>query len=226
MERRATTRGRSTGVLLLLQMAGSGIGNFVLLGPVFAGPSGFLVNAASHPERVSLAAVLGLATGVLSLGVAVSVWPVFRAHAQALALWFLALTLVGVATSVFEHVSLLSMLSLSQAYAAADASSQGLFQILRGVVSSARNWAHYTQLMFAGCSLLVFYATLFRFRLVPRVVAAFGVVAAASQLTSVTMPLFGHPVVLLLLAPLGLSHLAVAGLLLVRGFPQGSGADS
>ena len=218
-------RGRSTAVLLLLQMAGSAIVNLALLGPVFAGPSGFLVNAAADPLRVSLAATLGLATGVLSIGAALSVWPVFRAHARAPALWFLALTLVGVATAVLENVSLLSMLSLSQAYAKADASSGALFQVLRGVVASTRNWAHYTQLMFAGCSLLVFYGTLFRFRLVPRALAGFGVAAAVSQFTSVSMPLFGHPVEFLLLAPLGLSHLAVTVWLLVRGFPQASGAD-
>jgi hypothetical protein len=218
-------RGRSTAVLLLLQMAGSGIVNFALLGPVFAGPSGYLVNAAADPLRVRLAATLGLATGVLSIGVALSVWPVFRAHARAAALWFLALTLVGVATCVLENVSLLSMLSLSQAYAKADASSGALFQVLRGVVSSTRNWAHFTHLMFAGSSLAVFYGTLFRFRLVPRALAGFGVAAAVSQFTGVTMPLFGHPVEFLLLAPLGLSHLALAVWLLVKGFPQASGAE-
>jgi len=218
-------RGRSTGVLLLAQMAGSAIVNLALLGPVFAGPSGFLVNAAAHPLRMSLAATLGLAMGLVSIGVAVSVWPVFRAQARAPALWFLALTLVGVAATVFENASLLSMLSLSQAYAKADASSGALFQILRGMVASTRNWAHYTQLMLAGCSLLVFYGALFRFRLVPRALAGFGAAAAASQLASVTMPLFGHPVEFLLLAPLGLSHLAVAVWLLARGFPQDPGAE-
>ena len=49
MARAAIVQGRSTGALLLVQMAGSGVGNFVLLGPVFAGPSGFLVNAAADP---------------------------------------------------------------------------------------------------------------------------------------------------------------------------------
>jgi hypothetical protein len=159
------------------------------------------------------------------MGVAVSVWPVFRTRAQAAALWFLALTLVGAATGALENVSLLSMLSLSQAYARADPSSDALFQVLRGVVSSARNWAHYTQLLFAGGSFLVFYGTLLRYRLVPRVLASLGVVAALSQFTSVAMPLFGHPVELLLLAPLGLSHLALAGWLLTRGFPPVPGAE-
>jgi hypothetical protein len=128
-------------VLLLAQMTFGAIVNLVLLGPVFAGPSGFLVNAAANPLRVGLAAIVGLATGVLSIGLAIAVWPVLRASDQASALWFLALTLVAAATGVLENASLLSMLSLSQAYAKADASSGATFQILRGMVASTRNCA-------------------------------------------------------------------------------------
>ena len=171
---------------------------------------------------MSLAAILGLATGVLTIGVAISVWPVFRACSRALALWLLALTLVGVSTSVVENVSLMSMLSLSQAYAKADASTGALFQILRGTVSSTRNWAHYTQLMFAGCSLVAFYFTLFRFRLETLLVLR---KRREEEFTGVAMPLFGHPGEFLLLAPLGVSHLALAVWLLVKGFqhPAGEG---
>jgi hypothetical protein len=212
--------GRSTGGLLLAQMVLGVVVNFVLLAPVFAGPSGFLVNAAADPLRVGLAAALGLATGVLSIGLALSVWPWFRGRSGAPARWFLSLTLVGVAAVVLENASLMTMLSLSQAYAKADRSGEAIFQALRVTVSSARNWGHYIQLMFAGASLVVFYATLFRFRLVPRVLAGFGVAAALSQFTSVAMPLFGHPVEFGLLAPLGLSHLVLAVWLLVKGFPQ------
>ncbi|MNC95996.1 hypothetical protein D3C83_132510 [compost metagenome] len=42
--------------------------------------------------------------------------------------------------------------------------------------------------------------------------------AALSQLTGVSLPLFGSPINFSLLAPLGLAHLALALWLLVKGF--------
>ena len=48
--------------------------------------------------------------------------------------------------------------------------------------------------------------------------AAFGIVAALLQITAVTMPLLGYRVMLLLMAPLGLSHLALALWLVTKGF--------
>jgi len=62
------------------------------------------------------------------------------------------------------------------------------------------------------------YAVLYRFALVPRVLAAFGLAAVVLQIVTVAMPLFGQGVVFLLLAPLGVSQLALAIWLIAKGF--------
>src|SRR3954452_10656982 len=67
-------------------------------------------------------------------------------------------------------------------------------------------------------ALLVLYVVLYRFALVPRALAAFGLLAVMLQLTAVAGPLFGHPVVVLVLAPLGVSQLALALWLIIKGF--------
>ena len=54
--------------------------------------------------------------------------------------------------------------------------------------------------------------------LIPRVLAGFGLIAVMLMLTSVGMPLFGHDVVLPMLAALGLSQLIVALCLITKGF--------
>ena len=113
-----------------------------------------------------------------------------------------------------------SLLSLSQAYAKADSADSELFQALRVVVASARNWAHYIGLIVAGSMVFVLYAVLCRFTLVPRALAAFGMAAALLQIAAVTMPLFGHRIVFLMLLPLGLSHLALAAWLVAKGFAE------
>ncbi len=209
--------GRIIGVLILAQMVGGVLVNFVLTAPLFGAP-GFLVSAAAHSQQIGLSVLLGIATGALAVAVAITAYPILRPHSQALALWLFALAVVNLSVAVIEHVSVMSMVSLSEAYARAGAAGRDQFQTLRGVVASARNWAHYVARVLDGCTIFVLYAALFRSALVPRALAAFGLVAAVLQMTGVAMPLFGHDVVFPLLAPLGVSQLVLALWLIVRGF--------
>jgi hypothetical protein len=139
---------------------------------------------------------------------------------RTLALWFLALAVASFSLTAGESTTVMSLLSLSQAYLKADSADSELFQGLRVVVASARNWAHYIGRMVAGSMVFVLYAVLCRFTLVPRALAAFGMAAALLQITAVTMPLFGHRIVFLMLLPLGLSQLALAAWLVAKGFAE------
>jgi hypothetical protein len=89
-------------------------------------------------------------------------------------------------------------------------------------VAASRNWAHYTNLVISGLTLAIFYVALFRFALIPRALAAFGLLAVALQIVTISRPFFGAPVVFFLLAPLGLANLSVALWLLVKDFPDRS----
>jgi hypothetical protein len=60
----ARRAGRIIGILILVQMVGGTMVNFVLEAPLFGAP-GFLVNAASHPRQIGLGALLGLVTEAL-----------------------------------------------------------------------------------------------------------------------------------------------------------------
>jgi hypothetical protein len=203
--------------LLLAQMAGGALVNFVLTAPLFGAP-GFLVNAAAHPLQLGLSVLLGLVIGAFSLGIAIAAFPIFRQYSQAMALWLVALAAVSLSVSIVENISVMSMLSLSEAYTKASGAERELFQALRVVVASSRNWAHYIGLIVAGSTLFVLYAVLYRFALVPRALAAFGLAAVVLQLIAVAMPLFGFAIVFLMLAPLGVSQLALAIWLIVKGF--------
>jgi len=103
---------------------------------------------------------------------------------------------VSLAVTVMENIALLSSMS----------------------PSDAQNWAHYLAKIFDGFTTLVFYAALYRFALVPRVLAVFGLIAAPLMITSLALPLFGHDVVFPMLAPLGLSQLILALWLVTKGF--------
>jgi hypothetical protein len=214
IERRA---GRIVGILFIAQMVGGFLVNFQFEAPLFGDP-GFLVNAAPHALQVGVSALVGIVISSLSIAVAITLVPILRDRSEAMALWLVALGAAVLAVAVVEHASVMSMVSLSQAYSAAAPAARDQFQALRVVVSSARNWVHFLARALDGATLFGIYLALLRFRLVPRALAAIGLLATVLQVTGVTMPLFGHDVMFPLLAPLGLAQLAVSAWLLARGF--------
>ena len=213
----ASRVGRVIGVLILMQMIGGMIVNFALEAPLFGAP-GFLVNAAPHSRQIGLAAVLGLVTEALWLGIAIMAFTAVYQRTQSLALWFVALAGVIVAVAVVENVGVMSMVSLSEAYAKGSAVEREQLQAVRVVVASARNWAHFMARIIDGAGIFVFYAVLYRCTLVPRALAGFGLIAAVLMITAVGMPIFGHDVVFPMLAPMGVSQLVVALWLIAKGF--------
>ncbi|HJY36645.1 MAG TPA: DUF4386 family protein, partial [Steroidobacteraceae bacterium] len=190
----AKNAGRIAGALILVQGIGGYVVNFGLITPATA-PPGFLVNAAPHALRVGMTALLGIFMGAFATAIAITVWPVFKKHSERMALSFLALAIAALALAVVENGRLMSMLSLSQAYAASGAADPAAFEGLRGVVAASRNWAHFTHLIIGGSTFFVLYATTFRFALIPRALAAFGMAAVALQMATVSLPLLGGHVI-------------------------------
>jgi hypothetical protein len=211
--------GRIIGALLLLQMFGSALVNFGLERPLFE-PPGFLVDATLHASQIGLAALVGLVIETLWIGVAVTLFPFAFARARPLTLWLVALAGVCVAVAVVENGSVMSMLSLSNAYAAANGAERQYLESARVAVAAARNWTHFLARMLDGCTTFVLMAVFYRCALIPRALAACALAATVLQVVGVGMPLFGRPVNFLLLAPTGLTLLLVAAVLLVTGLHE------
>lgn len=211
------TTGRLVGALLLVAMATGLWSNFGLVDPIVDG-AGFLANGANQPLRFGLAALLGLATSAMGLAAAILAWPVLRQYNASLGLAYLLLVAIGFAVSAAEQASFLSMQSLSRQYAANAGADPQLFEILRGVVSANRNWIHFIDKLIGGASLLLLHLALFRARLVPRALAAFGVVAALTQMGGIAQELFSRDLPMLMLAPLAIAQLLLCLTLLARGF--------
>lgn len=209
--------GRIVGVLLLLLITCGILTNFVLTAPLFGEP-GFLLNAAGHAPQIALSALVGVAMGLVSIGVATLVYPVFSRYSPALGLFYFALVIAGFALTVVENINVMSMVSLSEAYAKAGGAQADLYEGLRGVVASARNWTHYISLIVSGCTLFVFYIGMLRFRLIPRLLSVIGLLAVCSQLYAVSTPLFGQHVDFRFIAPLGICEIILALWLVARGF--------
>jgi hypothetical protein len=218
--RSAKSVGRVIGVLLLVHLAVALMVPFVLLERI-RGSAGLLANAAANPAQVRAAVFLLFAGSAVAVGITIAAWPVFRRYSSAMALWLMALAVAGFSLQAVDNGALLSMLSLSQEYAKAGATKADLFQALAIVAGSARKWAHYAYLLVAVSWIFLLYSLLFRFRLVPRALAAFGLVGSMLQITGVTLrALLGYPPETRLAMPLAPALVALAVWLMVKGFDE------
>ncbi len=215
--------GRIIGMLLLVHLATGLIVPYVLLLPLTTPPTGFLQTAAGMSAQVRLNVLLLFVGGAISVGIAVAMWPAVRDRSYRLGLWLLALAVVNFTLQIVENSHWLSMLSVSQAYAEAGTAGAGLFQPLGIVVRSAFKWAHYSHILVVVGWLFTLYWFLFRCALVPRALAAIGMVACVIHISGITLPVFAGyrmPFPELFGMPLGLVNLVLAVWLMAKGFKE------
>lgn len=181
------------GVLILAQMAGSAVVNFFAEAPLFDG-AGFLINASAHSNQVAVAVFIAIIMEATWVAIAILAFPIIAEYSTRAALSLLAVSILCLTIGVVENAAVMSMVSLSQAYATASPADRAQLETVRVVVASARNWPHYLGRMSDGAAALFLYVALFRFALVPRAIGAIGIIAVASMLTGLAMPFFGHAV--------------------------------
>lgn len=211
--------GRMAGGLLFVQLAGL-IVPFVLLIPLTVPPREYLANAAAASFSVKVAVLLLFANCVLTIAISIAAFRVFSRHSQGAALWLLAVSAIMFMQQAVDNIHLLSMLSLSQQYAQAGGPDQ-LFLPLAAAVGATRKWAHITELFVIDCWIVSLYTVLYRFSLVPRAVAVFGLATVTLHFVGIPSRSFmGYAPVALMGMPMALSHLTLAAWLAIKGFDE------
>jgi hypothetical protein len=212
----ARGRGRLVGGLTLLQLVGL-IVPFVLLLPIVAPPSVWLVDAAASAARIRAGVLLLLVNGAVTIGLSIAAWPAFRRASEALAQCLVVLGALMLGVQIVDNVHVLSMLSLSQAHAAAGAGEDTL-RAAALAIGTARRWAHLSELVVIDAWILVFYLNLIRAGALPRLLWAFGLLTVASHFLAIPLPgLLGLGAVAVAGMPMALSHVATAGWLMAKG---------
>jgi hypothetical protein len=213
------TTGRIIGMLLFLQLAGL-IVPFVLLLPLATGSQNYLPDAVGSAFQIKLAVFLLFANCALTIGISIAAFRVFCHYSEAMALWLLAASVIMFVLQAVDNIHVLSMLSLSQQYAQTGGPDE-LFQTLAAVVGSSRRWAHFTELLLIDCWIFSFYSVLYRFVLVPRVLAAFGLITVMLHFTGIPLRGFlGYNLVTPMGVPMALSHITLALWLVAKGFDE------
>ena len=213
------TTGRTFGILLLLQLVAALTLPFMLTQSLNSGTPAFLTAVAEHSFQIRSAVLLSFVGSALTVALGITAFPVFRLYSKSAGLLFVVVCAISCTLDVVQGGTIMSMLSISNAFVGTDAPDAGLYQVVGAAVASVRRSAHSTQLLAISAWMFVFYISLLRFKLVPSLLAVFGIIGITLQFIGVTLMMFlGYPAIGELAMPLLPIQLTVAVWLIVKGF--------
>lgn len=214
------TTGRAIGILLLLQLATGLMAPYMMLRPL-GDLFTYNGNEPAKSFQVRLSVMLLFLGAAIVLAISFTAWPVLREHTRVVALWVLALALVNFSLQCIENAAWMSMFNFSQDYARAGGTELATYQIVGASVRSYWKWVHYTHLLFMVIWMFVLFLAFWRAALIPRVLAALGMLTTLMQTTGITLPQFipyPTPSMNVMGVPLAFAYVAIAGWLIARGF--------
>lgn len=193
-----------------------------ILTPLLESPD-FLTNLAQNQGRVGAGILLELVNHIAVVGIAIVIYPVLKPEGERLALGYVAARSVEAALFAVTTLHLLSLAIVSHEYVAVGGPEAAHLQVLGGVLLAGHDWNSAPLPFIAfGIGALILNFTLFRARLVPRWISAFGLLAAASILTARILLIAGagltSSTVVLMDGPIFLQEMVFAVWLISKGF--------
>jgi len=203
------------GVLFILATVFSLVSTSIIA-PVIGAPD-YLVKISANDNQVIVGVLLLLAAAVSIVLIPAMLFPILRRHYEGMALGYFGFRILEAITLVVDAISLLLLMSLSREYVKAGLPAASYFQTSGALLLSAHDWIFPLNPIIFGLGALMFYYLLYRSRLIPRWLSAWGLLGAALVLAFGLLGLFGNILIYLAL-PIAVQEMALAGWLIVKGF--------
>ena len=212
------------GVLFIIGTVAGTISLGLFTDPILGAPD-YLAGISANEAKVITGALLELVMGLALVGMALAVYPVLKKFSAAVAIGYFGVRMVEFVIGIIGAVSLLSLVTLSREFAGAGAPHASYFQTVGNLLLAARGWGGHAVLDVAVFPLgaLILNYVLYRARLTPRWLSAWGLAGAVLYWTAGLLVMFGRIVPLetihiALQAPLGVQEMVLAVWLIIRGF--------
>lgn len=192
-------------------------------GPILNGPN-YLVQGAANKNLVLLGAVMELILVGSAIGTAVGLFPFLRKHNESLALWYLCFRFLEAILITVGIVSVLSLLTLSQAFVATASPNVAAFQASGTLLIAVHAWTFLLGPAFMlGISTMTYSYLFYQSRLVPRWLAILGMTGATLVFLEALLAMFGVISQLsvwgaLLALPVAVYEMTLAVWLIIKGF--------
>ncbi len=219
------------GVMFIIATVGA-LASSALLAPILGAPD-YLTKIAANEGQVLWGAFLQFIAGAACPAIAIALYPVLRKHDEGLALGAVGFRLIEGALYVVLVVVLLLLVTLSHAAEMTGATASPTFAAPGALLMAARDWlGPVAGVLTFGLGAFMYYWVMYRSRLVPRWLSAWGMLAIALVMVSGTLVLFrlaspmsSTQVVLAL--PIAVQEMVLAAWLIAKGFdPSAFTAES
>lgn len=162
-----------------------------------------------HRQTLAFATVFEIINSLASAGIAIALYPLLRRCAEVPATGYLGMRLIEGAVGVCAAIGLIVLLYIEEP--------------LTQVVLAIHNWMFLYVLIVFSVGTFLLYPMMFKFGLVPKVLAAWGLIGGGMLLLSCISLLFGWIEMggttdLVLSLPIWINEMALAIWLIIRGF--------
>ena len=178
------------GVLFIAATVGSSL-YYVILEPILNAPD-YLVKVSENANQVIIGVLLYLIDNAAVVAIPIILFPILKKHNEALALGYVGSRIIESVTVIVGHISLLSLLTLSQEYVKSAATDASHFHALGALLLSVIDWSHLlsVEIVFAVTPLILNYL-LFKSKLIPRFISVWGLIGAILLLAEGLLGMFG-----------------------------------
>jgi len=213
---------RIVGILFIIATV-AGFLSVAFLGPVLA-DSDYLISFSASKNQVVMGALLDLIGAAAFVIISIVIFPVLKKHSEGLALGYIVARSFEAVPFIIGNISLLSLITVSQAYIQAGAEATSSFLPIGTGLLATYDW---TQLLgprvLASLAALPFYYVLYQSKILPRWISVWGLIGAPLYFASGLLPMFDlldpfSPIGVLLFLPAALLEMVLAVWLIVKGF--------
>jgi hypothetical protein len=211
------TTARAVGVVFLAGMVVYILGNAVLVEPILAAPDRLSqVAASSLPLAIGAMLMLMAAVGDTLHGILML--PVLRRHNQRVAFGYFGARLIDAVFLAAGIMFLLLQIPLGRAYLGAGAPEASSLQALSTLSIEAHLYSYEIGMIAVGFAGLMLCYLFYTARLVPRLLAVWGLIGYAVLLTGSVLTVLGFHPGLIHTIPGGLWELFIGVWLIAKGF--------
>ena len=211
---------RVAGVLLLFATAAS------LLSSPFLAPIKTLnfTEFSANQNQALIGALLVFIAAILSVSIAISLYPVLKKFNQSLAIGAVSFRLIEAVLYIVGVVTIIFLLTLSQEFVQAGAPSSSYFQTLGAVFLSGQDWVSFGAGPIAfSLGALMYYYIFYQTRLIPRWLSGWGLIGAALCMVAGLLVMLGliipvSTIHIVLNLPIAAQEYVLAVWLIVKGF--------
>jgi len=211
------------GVLFIIATAFLFVGE-AFYDPILSSPD-YLVNAYPNRNTVVIGILLEFACVIAIPLISVFFFPVLRKHNEALALGYAGFRFFEAVLFVIVQINKLSLINVSQGYLDNEGMDASFFQNIGSSIQAENIWAFSIYVLVFAIGTLMLNSVLYRSKLVPRFISAWGFIAAALMLVGTVLVMLeaftgmsDMALQIIIAGPIAVQEMVLALWLIAKGF--------